>query len=176
MTPRNPSSRRGRLAAALVAGALLLAACGDSDDDTTSDALPPADDTTGQPATAGACLEGEPDCDDVGVSEDPQSLPDDGEAPVVDGALTVADVAGDGNVIGPVTVVGFLVDDGTTIRLCEALAESFPPQCGGASVPVDGYDGLGLPLSSEGDVTWTDVSVEIAGEMIDGTLVATEVG
>ncbi len=57
-------------------------------------------------------------------------------------------------------------------RLCEALAESFPPQCGGASVPVSGHVGTSsIPLVSEQGVTWTDQPVTFLGEIIDGTLV-----
>ena len=50
------------------------------------------------------------------------------------------------------------------VRLCSALAESFPPQCGGASLHVVGLkleevDGL----ITEGDVSWTDRPIELLG-------------
>ena len=71
---------------------------------------------------------------------------------------------------GPLLVNGFLVirggehDDPEVVRLCEALAESYPPQCGGASVVVEG---LGLKsidgIVSEGPISWTDQSVQVLG-------------
>ena len=42
-----------------------------------------------------------------------------------DGGLTVAEaLATDAG--GPLTVRGFLLDDGTTVRLCDAVLESYP--------------------------------------------------
>ena len=65
------------------------------------------------------------------------------------------------------------MDNGVEARLCELLAESMPPQCGGASVPVVGYDQLDLGvLSSAQGIIWSDGFVVVFGEMIDGTLVA----
>ncbi len=67
---------------------------------------------------------------------------------------------------------GFLLIDGDGARLCEALAESLPPQCGGASIPVSNYEEvLGTPLQSEQGVSWTDETVSFLGEIVDGTLV-----
>lgn len=65
---------------------------------------------------------------------------------------------------------GYLVDAGEGVRLCEALAESFPPQCGGRSLRVEGP----LPdvaWSEAEGVRWTDGQVELRGEVEDGTLV-----
>ena len=51
---------------------------------------------------------------------------------VVDGGLTVPEaIAYEGNQV--VAVQGFVYRDGQTDALCELLAESYPPQCGGAS-------------------------------------------
>lgn len=67
-----------------------------------------------------------------------------------------------------------LAQDGE-VRLCSALAESFPPQCGGASLVVEGLkleevDGL----VSEGDVSWTDRPIQLLGVVGDGTLNVSE--
>src|SRR4249919_763809 len=56
----------------------------------------------------------------------------------------------------PLLVSGNLLVTADDVRLCSALAESFPPQCGGASVHVAGLkldevDGV----TTEGDVSWT---------------------
>jgi hypothetical protein len=38
----------------------------------------------------------------------------------------------------PTLVAGYLVEDGGTLKLCESLAESEPPQCGEPSLVVEG--------------------------------------
>ena len=156
----------------LAAFALVLAACG-GDDETTSE-LPINDNPDAGGAAAGACLVGEPDCNDTpgGV---PQDLPQDLEPPAADEQpivnLTVAEAA---NASGQVVVNGFLVDVNGESRLCEVLAESFPPQCGGASITMTSLEQIDPDdLMTEGDVTWTDFPVTVLGEMVDGTLVVT---
>ena len=48
-------------------------------------------------------------------------------------------------------------------RLCEALAESFPPQCGGASLIVEGLVlGLVAGLERSGGVQRTNFSIQVA--------------
>lgn len=37
-----------------------------------------------------------------------------------------------------VTVRGFFLADGTTARFCDAVLESYPPQCGGTVLALDG--------------------------------------
>jgi hypothetical protein len=71
---------------------------------------------------------------------------------------------------GPLLVNGNLLAEGGEVRLCSALAESFPPQCGGASLHVVGLklaevDGL----ITEGDVSWTDRPIELLGVVEDDT-------
>jgi hypothetical protein len=69
---------------------------------------------------------------------------------------------------GPLLVNGYLVITAEGARLCEALAESFPPQCGGASLAVDEPDPSALDqLTTEGDVAWSEDQVQLLG-MIDG--------
>jgi hypothetical protein len=73
---------------------------------------------------------------------------------------------------GIIAVKGFLVTDETGARLCEALAESYPPQCGGASVPVVGYEEMvDVPLQNAQGVTWTDDVLSLFGELLDGVFV-----
>lgn len=145
--------------------ALLVTACGGGDDDAA--ALPVNDGS--EPAIDATCLVDEPECDDTPGGE-PQDLPAPGnDEPVV--AVPVTDAAG---ISGHMGVTGFLVEVDGEIRLCEALAESFPPQCGGDRITVTSRDQVDPDdLQSEGAVTWTDFAVTIFGEMVDGTLVAT---
>jgi hypothetical protein len=88
-----------------------------------------------------------------------------------DGGLTISEALV-GGAPGVIAVQGFLFDDGSGPKLCEALAESFPPQCGGASIPVSGQVGPSdVPLVSEQGVTWTDQPVTLFGEIINGNFV-----
>jgi hypothetical protein len=88
----------------------------------------------------------------------------------------VLDLADAANASGQIMVTGFLVDVAGESRLCEALMESYPPQCGGANVTITSLDQIDPDeLQTEGDVTWTDNPVIVAGEMVDGTLVVTPV-
>jgi hypothetical protein len=76
---------------------------------------------------------------------------------------------------GPAAVTGSLLANGDDVRLCAALAESFPPQCGGGSITVVGLDLDSLDgLTTEGDVTWSDLPVTVEGELADGTLTVGE--
>lgn len=38
----------------------------------------------------------------------------------------------------PIAVTGFFTTDGTTHKVCDAILESYPPQCGGATIVVRG--------------------------------------
>jgi hypothetical protein len=64
---------------------------------------------------------------------------------------------------------GYLVDSGGVVRLCDALAESYPPQCGGDSLPVEGRL-TGIAWSEAQGVRWTDEQVVLRGEVEDGVL------
>ena len=149
---------------------LAVAACGGAEDSAAE--LPTNDDAAVSGLSAGACLEGEPDCNDTVVGE-PTNLPEPGgdDTPIAN--LSIADAA---TASGQVMVTGFLVDVAGESRLCEALAESFPPQCGGASITLTSLEQIDPDeLKTEGDVTWTDFVVTVFGEMVDGTLVVTPV-
>lgn len=57
------------------------------------------------------------------------------------------------------------------VRLCSALAESFPPQCGGASLLVEGVELEEVDgLVTEGEVSWTDRPIQLLGTVEDGLL------
>ena len=147
----------------LTIAAMALSAC--AADDADSAALPPNDGDA--PAVdQSTCLAGEPDC-----ADDPSNGEGVTELPAELGDVTIADLL-DGGPGGTVTVAGFVVATGDDVRLCEALAESFPPQCGGLSIPIDGFGEVELEgLPSEGDVTWSDFPITLAGEVVDGVFV-----
>ena len=70
------------------------------------------------------------------------------------------------NLKGPLLVNGLLHVQNGQVRLCETLAESFPPQCGGRSLVVTGLDLTTMDgLSSEGSVTWSDQPVQVLGSV-----------
>lgn len=127
------------LSALLVA--FLLAACagtaGDSDDPTSEP--PPKGNADGilqiEPGTASG----------PGIS--------------IDEALGQA-----GTLTGPLLVNGalFIAPDGTVL-LCSAIAESFPPQCGGSRLLVRGLDPATVPdLQEANGVRWAE-QVQLLG-------------
>jgi predicted secreted protein len=61
------------------------------------------------------------------------------------------------------SVSGFLVWTDVDARLCEALAESFPPQCGGASVVIANPASVAEELNEEQATRWTDDRVVVDG-------------
>jgi hypothetical protein len=164
--------------------ALVVAACGTGDEQSAStvpvaadepSALPLNQNPGDTPAVAGACVEGEPDCNDtLAEGEEPQDLPPTGDEVVpsgmlVDGGLSVADAVKVSR-SGPIAVKGFLFIDGDGARLCELLAESFPPQCGGVFAPIEGFEEiLDVPLANSQGISWTDQYVSFLGEFVGGT-------
>jgi len=156
-----------RTLVAIAAVALATSACAVSSETSDPDA--------GLPVVSVVCAPEFSDCDDTVVIDGddlfPNDEPQDGVAPsagasgmLVGGGLTVAEaLATDAS--GILAVQGWL---------CEALAESFPPQCGGANVGLGDLSGIDLgELQSNGDVTWSDDAVVVIGELIDGVLVPT---
>ena len=105
-------------------------------------------------------------CTGQGGSDDPTD--NDGTAPpvlvIADGGpgdgpgLSVADALTHGPTDDLVTVTGALfVDADGTVRLCDAIAESFPPQCGGERIVVEGLDLADVPdLQEENGVSWAE--------------------
>ena len=95
--------------------------------------------------------------------------------PTADGILNIAAGAAGGPGIGieeaigngggePLLVNGALViDPNSRVLLCEALAESFPPQCGGLRLEVRGLDPAGIPDMEEANgVRWAE-QVQLLG-------------
>ena len=155
-----------KLVVLIAALTLTAAACGGGEDDAAGLPVNDGDET---PIAAGACLEGEPDCNDI-PGDEPTDLPPPNDAVVggglvVDGGLTVSDAL-QTDATGVIAVQGFVVAVADEVRLCEALAESFPPQCGGPSLLLDSLDTIDPDeLKTEGDVTWTDLPQTVLGEI-----------
>lgn len=90
-------------------------------------------------------------------------------APAPGGGLTVSEALAS-DLEGPLTVVGLLLDDGSSIRLCEVSLESYPPQCGEPSLDVEGVTVAELDgAQREGDTAWVD-QASLTGEVEDSTL------
>ena len=72
--------------------------------------------------------------------------------------ISVAEALGHQATDDIVTVSGALfVEADGTVLLCDAIAESFPPQCGGERIRVEGLDVAAVPgLQTEGDVSWAE--------------------
>ena len=100
----------------------------------------------------------------------------DGDAPAAGGGTTepvFVDSVADSD--EPQLVTGNLLVQGGEARLCSALAESFPPQCGNPSLLVVGLDlETVADLTSEGDVSWTDHPIVLEGVVDDDTLTVSE--
>jgi hypothetical protein len=69
----------------------------------------------------------------------------------------------DGSSPTDASVIGFVVIDDGGSRLCEALAESFPPQCGGSAVVIANPDVLTVALEQEQSVRWSNERVRLDG-------------
>ena len=104
---------------------------------------------------------------------DPQA-PDSGDAAssgfVIDGGLTIPDaIAYGGDEI--VAVKGFVVRNDQTDAFCELLAESYPPQCGGASLTIVNPEATdAMVLQEAGGVQWSDEYVTLFGRISNGRL------
>lgn len=84
--------------------------------------------------------------------------------------VTVEDALASGD--GEATVRGFLIDEQGQVRLCDAVLESYPPQCGGASLHVTGVDVASLDgATTEGETSWVD-QVVVSGTLTGDTLAA----
>ena len=74
-----------------------------------------------------------------------------------DAGITVAEALGHGPTDDIVAVTGAVfVDPDGTVRLCDAVLESFPPQCGGAWLLVDGLDLTSLELEEANGLRWAE--------------------
>ena len=84
---------------------------------------------------------------------------------------------------GEVVVTGYLfVLNGGSVVLAELVAESFPPQPGGATITVDGLDLDALDLEEAPDgselatTKWSSESITLTGSMVSGVLDGAELG
>lgn len=137
-----------RFGAALLALALVAVACGSDDDSAAT--------TTGAPVTAA------PATTTTGAPSD--------ELMSIDEALAAPDGT-------QLQVAGPLIAAGDDVRLCGAIMESYPPQCGEPSLPLEGLDldavvGLSRPDPEFAGVVWTDFPLVVLGTMQDGVLTA----
>ena len=144
------------------AAALVATACGGGASvENAADPLPPD--------ASSACEVGAPDCGDI-VNGNNEPLFVDGETDldgdpggssglVIDGGLSVEEAL-DSDATGRIAVQGFVVGDDPGIRLCDLLAESLPPLCGGASIEVTDLDTVDPDeLNSAQGVMWSDQPV-----------------
>ncbi len=81
--------------------------------------------------------------------------------------ITVADALDQVGGDQPLLVNGSLfVDADGGALLCEAIAESFPPQCGGLRLEVRGLDLDGQVLEEAEGVRWAE-SVQLLGRVVE---------
>ena len=75
----------------------------------------------------------------------------------------------------PLLVRGALLVREESVRLCSALAESHPPQCGEPSLRVEGLEvgAVGGLREAEG-VRWSEREISLLGTVADGALRVTE--
>jgi len=88
----------------------------------------------------------------------------------VDGGATIPEaIAYQGEEV--IAVKGYVVRDGETDKLCEVLAESYPPQCGGASLTIENPETLDNQVLIEAEgVQWSEDYVTVFGHISDGVL------
>lgn len=82
--------------------------------------------------------------------------------------FTTINAASDGS--GDAELEGSVVISDDVARLCEALLESFPPQCGEPSVVIANPDALDAELTTEQGVSWSDLPVRVVGTVESGVL------
>lgn len=98
------------------------------------------------------------------IDEPRSTIPDDEDAVSVTEFLAVGPR-------DPVPVRGLLFDDGSGLRLCDALAESFPPQCPGVFVMIANPGEVVVDLNVEQGIRWADQPVVVFGSYDEGELV-----
>ena len=129
----------------------------------------------GIPVVSAVCAPDHPDCVDTVVNGDETGgpTPTAPDEPISSGfvvgpGLTITEaLAYEGT--EPVAVGGFVVTTADGTHLCELLAESFPPQCGGERLTVINPDTLtNFVLIEEGGTQWSPDPVVVLGH-ISGT-------
>ncbi len=87
-----------------------------------------------------------------------------------DEALTVEEAIG-ADAEGPIRVRGTLFANAQGVRLCNAILESHPPQCGQPSLRVRGLDLVGVSnMEQAKGVGWTTREATLVGEVENGVL------
>lgn len=81
------------------------------------------------------------------------------EVSTIDVATLVSD-----SEVRDVVVEGAVVWDDSGARLCQALMESFPAQCGAPSVPISNPDAVDAAFDESGGVRWTPSFVVLTGQ------------
>lgn len=134
----------------------------------------------GVPQVVAVCAQDQPDCEDTLVVDDiatggdlpraPGTDPDDAAQSggfVVGDGLTIADaIAYEGNDV--IAVHGYVVITSQQALLCETLAESHPPQCGGLHLTITNPaaasfdDGV---LIEDGGTQWSPDVVVLLGHI-----------
>ncbi len=113
-----------------------------------------------------------------GGNEDAASTapPPSAGAPAPGGGLSIAEALAS-SLEGPLAVRGYLVAlEGETPRLCSALLESYPPQCGSPSLALEGVDLSSIDGLRRTDdpslasVTWSESEISLLGTVEDGVL------
>ncbi|HVR76885.1 MAG TPA: hypothetical protein VMS99_00685 [Acidimicrobiia bacterium] len=96
--------------------------------------------------------------------------PADGTQSGVGPGITVAEaIEGDFEV--PVLVNGYLfVDTEGEVTLADMVLESYPPQPGGATLVVEGFDLPQVELQSHQGISWTDETIQVLGTVAAGKL------
>ena len=149
-----------RIITVLLLGGVLVAACG------------------GEATDDAAAVPVVPDS----VISDGLPLADDGTVLSGMGPGISVEEASTSTLDGPLLVNGyvFVYADGSVV-FADLILESFPPQPGGATVTVEGLDVMQLPLTegptdAEIAITaWTDIPVQLLGEIVDGVFVGNSV-
>lgn len=157
---------------------LSLTACGSDDEIETGDLPPNTADVGDDVPTEPACVPDEPECDDtIVVPDEGQDLePVDGGAVssgmTVDGGLTIDEALTRGPDDGIIAVKGIFFRDDTGTFLCGVLAESLPPQCGGAVLDLEGPvdEVITVEIKEAQGVEWADETVSLFGIVSDGVL------
>jgi hypothetical protein len=132
----------------------------------------------GVPLVSGVCAPDHPDCVDTVVSGagdegDLPRAPEPSDAPassgfVVGGGLTITEALAYSGT-EPIAIGGFIVTTADGTLLCELLADSLPPLCGGQSVTVLNPETLtGFVLMEERGTQWSPDPVVVFGH-ISGT-------
>ena len=146
-----------RIITVLLLGGVLIAACGDEGTGDVSEVLPVS----------------EPSISDGLPLADNTAVPPLGMGP----GISVADAL-TSTLSEPLLVNGYLFVyvDGSVV-FADEIAESFPPQPAGAQVAVEGIDLMQIPLtegSADAEIAitaWTDMPVQLLGEIVDGVFV-----